>query len=151
MKGNNRKKPNALEQYESQRGSLDFIKATDVQGLAIRIFKDIAFGNIDQKDIDKYQKFFLDNDVLTNLKYVADVRFIEEQTHCVGMQLFFAQYPNETSNPLLTNLHKKDYDKYMIFNIIREALQAVLQTKDLRILYSLQTNLSQFRKSFKLI
>lgn len=150
-KNQQKKKLNVLEQYEANRGSLQFIKANDIQNLAVRIFKDIAFNNIDQKDIDKYQEFFLNKDVIYNLISVANYRMIEEQAHVYGMSLIFKQDPNSQNDQMARTLYDKDFNKFTIYRIIKEAFTALGNTGDLRILYSLSTNLQPFKRYFKLL
>lgn len=142
------KKENALDRYISRYGSLDYIKPNEVQRLAIGIFKDLAYGNITQADIDKYSTFFLDHSNLDNLIIVAAQRTQEATIHCNALEEYFKVYQSEAQNPVATNLHRKDYATYTVFNTFVNTLTSVKNTGDIRYLYSISHVLQTVKRTF---
>ena len=146
-KGNN-KKENFLDGYVKRIGSLDFITPKDVQHNAIRIFKDIAYGNIDQKDIDKYQAFFLNNTNIDNLLIVAQNKRDEAAIHCNAMEALLKVNPDAGTNQLVPLLHRKDYTVYTLYSTIFDTFSGLKAYGDIRILYGLQHSLVTMRRYF---
>ena len=148
---NNKKRQNVLDKYIQKNGSLDYINSVSVSKLSIGLFKDFAYGNITQEDISKYQKFFLNSEVLQNLLMAATLKQREAEIHCFAMEAYFTKNPTQNTNPTALELHKRDYGVYLFFNIIANAIVAVQHNGDIRILYALQNNLQRCKNYFKFI
>lgn len=149
VKGNNNnKKENVLDSFVKRVGSIEYITAKDVQNSAIRIFRDIAFGNLDQRDIEKYSAFFLNANNIENLLVVAGRKKNEASIHCLAMEALFKNNPNLTSNQEAVMLHRRDYTVYTLYDMICQAFSALKVRGDIRILYGLPHQLAPMRRYF---
>lgn len=140
------KKENVLDQYIKRTGSLEYITANDVQRNAVRIFKDIAFGNIDQKDIEKYSDFFMNANNIENLLIAAAGKRDEASIHCFAMEAFFKVHPDQVQNVNANNLHRRDWAIYQFYSLIFDAFNDLKIRGDIRVIYGLQHNLFTMKR-----
>ena len=159
---NNNNKNNQKKQFNDyfstgikQKGTgfLSFKNPQDLQRDAVRIFRDIARGNI---DIEKYEEYFLNPMLLDNMVICANSKLLVETILRDGVSLLYSQQvtmeqniplqpgctpPSSTTTIVLQNQMSK-VDAYII---IVNCLTSFQQTGDIAWIFTLAAQLNPYK------
>lgn len=150
---NNVKRLNVLDIYvRDNGGSLNYMTTDEIQKYALRIFKDIAYGNIDSKDIgDKYVEFFNSPTVLENLKVVISQKLFDSKIKYTSIDYYFNNTPEgETLSRTVRGieLYQSEYSIFLMYSTLNNILEDAIENPKnrIRILFCIEYNLSKYKR-----
>ncbi len=145
-KGNNKNQNNYFTQNIRERGE-DFIyykNSRDLQNDALKIFRELARGQI---DISKYGKYFLDPQFLASCVQAAQNKYSYHAISQTGVDMYISQIMNTGSMPdSITIGVKEDHKrKAEAYGLIYESLCNISYTYDINNLYVLVSKLQNYK------
>lgn len=141
---NNQKRKNYFAQ-QIQNNGVDFIEKLrddQLQRDSIRIFRDIARGNI---SIDEYGEYFLNPKLINAAISAAYSKFVLFGTSKVALELLMntpgksAEFPDA---PQIFSYHLKGYEAY---SLILNTMTNLKNTNNIEYLYVMANNLTKYR------
>lgn len=145
---NNRKRNSYFSTNIQQKGEnfLEQKNAQQLQNDAIRIFRDLARGNV---DLEKYGEYFLDP-MMIDACIIAATNKVMYHTISYNGVNYMINYLNSMMQAVDPNIImvSEDHRKSMeVYTIILQNMQCIAQTKDLNYLPALINNISRFRQN----
>lgn len=140
-----KKNNNNINNYFSQNikefgeNFLKYKNPKNIENDAMRVFRDLARRKV---DIDKYGSYFLDDTFITILIKVASEKYIYFNVAWTGVDLLAN---TSQPNPDVINVLDKLSRSKQAYNIILLALNEIKRTRNYAYLYSLVSQLNQFR------
>ena len=147
------KRPSVLDNYvRDNGGTLKYITPEEIQRYALRIFKDMAYGNIDSKDIgERYVDFFSSRMVLENLKVVIDQKLYDSMIKYKAIEFYYennVEGKSYASTFRGNELYQAEYSVFNMYSIISNILADAIDnpTNCIRILFCVEYNLNKYKK-----
>lgn len=143
---NNKKQNNDYFSKSIQQKGAGFIEcknALEIQRDAIKVFRDIARGNI---NFEKYGEYFLQDVFLSNLIIAANSKLISESIKRDGVNLLISQMSQTGANCDMQLIVLQDLiNKTQAYQIILNNLTALQQSGDVNWLYTLSAQISSYK------
>lgn len=141
---NNKKRGNWFDQQIQRYETPDFIKQIRPEQLvkdAIRVFRDIARGNI---DVEKYGEYFLDPYFIDTCLTAANSKHVLHEISKIGIESLITspQSANYPDAPTVHNYHMRASEGY---KIIVNALVSIKMSGDIKYIYAMAAQLSRYR------
>ncbi len=142
---NNNRKPNNYFTQQIQKNGVNFLDTARDDNLArdcVRIFRDLARGNI---DIGQYGDYFLNPRLISAAISTAYSKQVLYGTCKVGLDLLInspmsdQNYPHA---PVIMNSYSRSFEAY---SFILENLMALKNTGNIDFLYTLASNINKYR------
>lgn len=121
-----------------------------IQRSALRILKDICYGNIRFEDQGKY---FLDENLLTALHYTATTRLNSNRVILAAMDFYVCSEQFKYLDPATRNIYVATHtgisERYNILNILVNALAIAISQggRDISPLAMVQVQIQKYRRS----